>query len=99
MRSAKFDRLNSDQFDQDFSGNDAPPSRPHCNREVAMHTQPASVSRPKAQTATPVEIDPRRLLTVEEVGKQLRVSRYTIWRLARDGKFPAAVAIGSRRRW
>jgi len=67
---------------------------------MSAQTVSHAASRQKAPSSGPADIDAiKRLLTVEQVGKQLQVSRYTIWRLCRDGKFPSPVQVGSRRRW
>jgi excisionase family DNA binding protein len=67
---------------------------------MSAQTVIQAASRAKAQASGPADIDTiKRLLTVEQVGKQLQVSRYTIWRLCRDRKFPSPVQVGSRRRW
>ena len=47
----------------------------------------------------PVADPSRRLLTVDEVAAQLNVSRFTIWRMRDQGRFPAAIKIGSSARW
>ncbi len=41
----------------------------------------------------------RRLLTVEEVAAQLNVSRFTVWRMRDQGRFPRAIKIRSSSRW
>ena len=67
-----------------------------------MRAQPVKPTsdRPGVQPQPPGNFEPgKSLLTIEQVGKQLQVSRYTIWRLCRDGKFASPVKIGSRRRW
>lgn len=47
-----------------------------------------------------VYVDPaRKLLTVDEVAAELHVSRFTIWRMRDQGRFPRAIMIGSSARW
>ncbi len=42
---------------------------------------------------------PPALLTVEEVARELRVSKRTIWKLTRAGSFPQPVRIAGLTRW
>ena len=44
----------------------------------------------KAVTATPA---PARLISVSEAGQRTSLSRTTMWRLARQGAFPAPIKI------
>lgn len=42
---------------------------------------------------------PPILLNAEDVCQRLAISRVTLWRLCKLGKFPAAVELGTLKRW
>ena len=42
---------------------------------------------------------PPALLTVEEVGRELRVSKRTVWKLVKAGSFPEPLKVAGLTRW
>jgi predicted DNA-binding transcriptional regulator AlpA len=57
-------------------------------QEVNMHTMNIAESNPTAGTPAPA-----RLISVAEAGRRTSLSRTTMWRLARQGSFPAPIRI------
>jgi prophage regulatory protein len=56
--------------------------------------------RRKPQTSDPISpvAEPRRMLTTDEVLAIVPISRQTLWRMERDGKFPPCTYISANRR-
>ncbi|WP_203413564.1 helix-turn-helix transcriptional regulator [Entomobacter blattae] len=46
------------------------------------------------------ELSSTRLLSIKELQEDMAISRFTIWRMIREGKFPPPVHLsGKTRRW
>jgi len=54
---------------------------------------------PPSPPPKPVSTNPKRLLGIGEVEERLGVSRATVWRWYRAGRFPTPVYVGTRRAW
>ncbi len=52
-----------------------------------------------AATSSPPVTSPLQLITIDEVRRRVPVSRTTLWRWSRSGKFPVPVRIGARAFW